>query len=118
MELTIGFHYVTNLSVWWKLNKQIICRLHLSSDIAPFQKIMSWRWRQIASWFTCHPYWYPITPYFIRHVKKAFPSGFPSFKRPWWCNGAKPKFYQRREIKAMELTVCIPYSVIFLCDQN
>jgi hypothetical protein len=39
MELTVGFHYVTYLSVWWKLNKQIICRLSLLSDIAPFQKI-------------------------------------------------------------------------------
>jgi hypothetical protein len=39
MGLTVGFHYVTYLSVWWKLNKQIICRLSLSSDIAPYQKI-------------------------------------------------------------------------------
>jgi hypothetical protein len=36
-----------NLSVWWKLNHKIICRLHSSSDAFHFQKVLSWRWQQL-----------------------------------------------------------------------
>jgi hypothetical protein len=41
---------------------------------------MSWRWRQVASWFICHTYWYPSTLYFIRHPKNVSLLTFPHLK--------------------------------------
>jgi hypothetical protein len=120
--LTVGFQYVTYLSVWWKLNKQIICRLSLSSDIAPFQKICLEDDDKL-------PVDLDVTlSDILAHYRllnlasqKAFPSGFPSFKRPWWCNVSE-YFINGEKLKLqlweMKSTVCIHYSVIFLCDEN